>query len=171
MKIRHSTGSGADKVEMNMTPMIDVVFQLLSFFMFTLKIATVEGNFNIQMIAADRRLEGTPNEQQSLKVKLHLSANADGSLSQIELGEACLPSMDALHTQIKSRFLELNQQDAAVRGPGEEGEVEISFDRNLKYLHVMDAVTKVSGFRDPEGHVVKMFQKIKFVKRAEGPAP
>ena len=52
MKIRHTGSALPDKIELNMTPMIDVVFQLLSFFMFTLKIAQVEGNFNIKMPAA-----------------------------------------------------------------------------------------------------------------------
>ena len=41
--------SGPAKVEQNMTPMIDIVFQLLTFFIMTLKIATQEGDFNIKM--------------------------------------------------------------------------------------------------------------------------
>ena len=32
MKIRHTTGSGQEKIELQMTPMIDIVFQLLIFF-------------------------------------------------------------------------------------------------------------------------------------------
>ncbi len=49
MRIR-KTGSGlGDKIELQMTPMIDVVFQLLIFFMFTFKIATQEGDFNVKM--------------------------------------------------------------------------------------------------------------------------
>ena len=34
-----------DNTGLNMTPMIDIVFQLLSFFIFTLKITTQEGDF------------------------------------------------------------------------------------------------------------------------------
>ena len=39
----------AAKVPIDMTPMIDIVFQLLTFFVMTLKIATSEGDFNIKM--------------------------------------------------------------------------------------------------------------------------
>ena len=38
-----------DKFELQMTPMIDVVFLLLIFFMLTFKITIPEGNFNINM--------------------------------------------------------------------------------------------------------------------------
>ncbi len=37
------------KIDINMTPMIDVVFQLLTFFMLTLTSVVVEGDFNIRM--------------------------------------------------------------------------------------------------------------------------
>ena len=49
MKIRHTTGSGQDKIELQMTPMIDIVFQLLIFFIMTFKIVSMEGDFNIKM--------------------------------------------------------------------------------------------------------------------------
>ena len=39
----------ASKIPIDMTPMIDVVFQLLTFFMLTLKTVVVEGDFNIRM--------------------------------------------------------------------------------------------------------------------------
>ena len=44
------------KISIDMTPMIDIVFQLLSFFIFTLKISAQEGDFMIKMpLAAPRR--------------------------------------------------------------------------------------------------------------------
>ena len=43
-----------DKIPLDMTPMIDVVFQLLTFFCMTLKIAAMEGDFNIKMPLAAR---------------------------------------------------------------------------------------------------------------------
>ena len=38
-----------DKVAVDMTPMIDVVFQLMSFFMCSLKVVAPEGDFDIRM--------------------------------------------------------------------------------------------------------------------------
>ena len=49
MKVRHSSSTGKDKIELQMTPMIDIVFQLLVFFIMTFKIVAQEGDFNIKM--------------------------------------------------------------------------------------------------------------------------
>ena len=38
-----------DKIPIDMTPMIDIVFQLLTFFCMTLKVSAAEGDFNIKM--------------------------------------------------------------------------------------------------------------------------
>jgi biopolymer transport protein ExbD len=51
MKMRKNTEA---KVEQNMTAMIDVVFQLLTFFVMSFKVAAMEGDFNIKMPASDR---------------------------------------------------------------------------------------------------------------------
>ncbi len=48
MNVR-GTGKKNEKIEPQMAPMIDVVFQLLIFFMLTLKITSPEGDFNINM--------------------------------------------------------------------------------------------------------------------------
>ena len=68
MKIRN-TGRGDDgEVKLEMTPMIDIVFQLLVFFIMTFKIVSQEGDFNIKMPRAaprarccrDRKPDGRP---------------------------------------------------------------------------------------------------------------
>ena len=46
-----------------MTPMIDVVFQLLIFFMLTLKILEPEGNFDINMPVSGQPTPGAPRSQ------------------------------------------------------------------------------------------------------------
>ena len=50
MRIRHA--ENIDKIELQMTPMIDIVFQLNIFFLFTFKIILPEGDFNIHMPSA-----------------------------------------------------------------------------------------------------------------------
>jgi biopolymer transport protein ExbD len=57
MKVRNSGGKN-EKVEIPMTPMIDIVFQLLVFFIMTFKIVSQEGDFNIKMPLA------APSERQ-----------------------------------------------------------------------------------------------------------
>lgn len=51
-----------DKVLIDMTPLIDIVFQLLTFFVMTLKVASLEGDFNIKMPLANGN-EAAPDIQ------------------------------------------------------------------------------------------------------------
>jgi biopolymer transport protein ExbD len=153
MKIRHSGGSLPDKVEQNMTPMIDVVFQLLSFFMFTLRISEVEGNFNIKMPSATR--SETINTTPPLKVRL--TANADGSLAQLLYNGRPMRDFAALRSQIVS----LVGNDQAIK---DATEVELDCDYHLHYSHVIEAITHVSGYVTEDGQsTVTLVEKIKFL--------
>lgn len=153
MRIRR-TGTGApDKVELNMTPMIDVVFQLLAFFMFTLKISTVEGNFDIKMPSPTKMVQSI-DSQPALKVRL--IAKGDGSLAQILYNGRELTSFAALRSQIVS-FV---GNDQALK---ESAEVEIDSDYHLHYRYIIDAITHVSGYLTDDGQSrVNLVEKIKF---------
>jgi biopolymer transport protein ExbD len=154
MKIRHTGGGLPDKVEQNMTPMIDVVFQLLAFFMFTLRISEVEGNFNIKMPSAARSetITSTP------PLKVRLAANADGSLAQILYnGKPLGLDFAALRSQVVS----LVGNDQAIK---DATEVELDSDYHLHYRYVIDAITHVSGYVTDDGQTtVKLVEKIKFL--------
>lgn len=156
MKIRKSAASGDNKVEMQMTPMIDIVFQLLTFFVMSFTIATQEGDFNIKMplaaMAANTEAPPLP------PIKVRLIASADGSLGGIRMGEQPMPG-----------FKQLNEAIAGIvgtsAGPSVEEspyEVELDCDYNLRYENVVAAITAVSGQVDKQGHVVKLIEKLKF---------
>src|SRR5687768_643117 len=101
MKIR-TVGSGApDKVEQQMTPMIDIVFQLLTFFIMSFKIAAVEGDFSIKMPLAAPSA-GAPTDELLPPIRVRLTANDNGTLRSIQMGERPLPSFAALHNEIIS---------------------------------------------------------------------
>jgi biopolymer transport protein ExbD len=147
MRIRKSVAGTTDKVEMQMTPMIDIVFQLLVFFVMSFKIVEVEGDFNIKMPAA------APSEG-----PVRLEADNQGRLAGIRLGSKPLTSFQALHLEIRA----LIGDD---RGPGsfaESAEVELDVDYNLKYEYVVHAITAISGYVDEQGNVVKLIEKLKF---------
>ena len=159
MKIRHSTGSGQDKIELQMTPMIDIVFQLLVFFIMTFKIVAQEGDFNIKMPLAAPR-EGLPDDTQLPPMKVRLRAAPDGSLAlPISLNETNFDNWEGLHQYIIGII-------GDERGPGsiqETAEVELDADFDLRYENVISAITAVSGYVDPaSGDVVKLVEKIKF---------
>ena len=156
MKVRHQNTEG-DKIELQMTPMIDIVFQLLVFFIMTFKIVSQEGDFNIKMpLAAPAK--GAPDDDLKLPpIKVRLQAGAGGQLAGIAMNERSLPNMDALRNEI----IGLIGDD---RGPGsvqETAEVELDCDYGLRYEHVIQAITAVSGYVEGDT-VVKLVEKIKF---------
>lgn len=155
MKIRNS-GGDAEEIKVEMTPMIDIVFQLLVFFIMTFKIVEVEGDFNIKM-PLSAPSEGLPQEDDVPPMKISLKANEAGRLASISLNGEQFPSMQKLNEYI----ITIVGDD---RGPGsvrETAEVELDCDYNLHYLHVVEAVTAVSG-TVVNDEVVKLIEKIKF---------
>ena len=158
MKVRNTQRHSDENVELQMTPMIDIVFQLLVFFIMTFKIVTPEGDFNIKMPLAAPS-EGLPDDSQLPPIKIRMRADAAGQLANIQLGQRGLGSnFAALHQEIRS----IVGDD---RGPGsiaETTEVELDCDYNLKFKNVIEAITAISGYMDESGHVTKIIEKIKF---------
>jgi biopolymer transport protein ExbD len=141
---------------MQMTPMIDIVFQLLTFFVMSFTIATQEGDFNIKMPLAAAASNDTVIPLPPIKVRL--IADAEGKLAGIRMGE-----------QAMGTFKELNTAIMGIVGTGaapSEGdspyEVELDCDYNLRYENVVAAITAVSGQIDASGHIVKLIEKLKF---------
>ena len=156
MRIRHSTSSGQDKVEMQMTPMIDIVFQLLTFFVMSFKIATQEGDFNIKMPLAAASAS-IPDEEQ-LPIKVRLKAAGDGSLASIEMDGRPMQNFD----QLRKEIIGLVGSATGPNSAAAKAEVELDCDYGLKYENVVRAVTAVSGYISPDNQIVKLIEKIKF---------
>jgi biopolymer transport protein ExbD len=78
--LRRRTGSA--KVELNMTPMIDVVFQLLAFFMLTFTVLAREGDFVIKS-ARLPPATGVPRDIVDLPERVVLEADDAGVLTGI----------------------------------------------------------------------------------------
>jgi biopolymer transport protein ExbD len=136
-----------------MTPMIDVVFLLLTFFVMTFKIITPEGDFNVNMTSQGQaaQVAEVPKEP----VRIHLKAGQEGTLAAIQLNNDNVGSMDELQKRIKA----LVQVKADL-------EVELAPDENLHYEHVIAAVSAMNG-EVINGQVKKICDNIKFVKIIE----
>ena len=143
-----------DKIPIDMTPMIDVVFQLLAFFCMTLRIASAEDDFNIKMPLAAPRAASDPD--QIPPIKLRLVAGVDGSCQDIIMNDRSFggDGWGALHQEVAGLVRDGSLSD--------EAEVELNCDYNLKYENVIRAITAVSGERQPNGDILKMIEKIKF---------
>jgi biopolymer transport protein ExbD len=171
MKVRGS-GKEAEKIDINMTPMIDIVFQLLTFFIMSLKIAAAEGDFNIKMPLSAPR-QGQPDDRELPPFRLRMTANADGTLKTLRLDQNTLrANLDPKDEDGRAgAFAALRQEVISRvgddRGPGSiasTAEVEIDADYNLDYEHVIAAITSVSGYVSPTDRksVVKLIEKVKF---------
>jgi len=161
MAVKFKKAGLPDKIPIDMTPMIDIVFQLLSFFCMTLRVSEAEGDFNIKMPLAAPRA-GVPDPNLTPPIKIRLRADpATGNLVELVMNEATggIPFTGAnrwksLNTYIRDRVGEGNMAAST--------EVELDCDYGLKYEYVIEAITAVSGKVTPTGEVVKMIEKIKF---------
>ena len=159
MKIRNRDGE-AQKNQLNMTSMIDVVFLLLIFFVMTFKIVELEGDFSVKMPLANK--SSAVVDPTDLPLKLRLRADDQGRLSSVSLNEIDLGNGSESFDRLRAKVVELVGTTAPVEG--EEGpQIEIDTDYNLRYENVIQAITAVSGYKDGN-QVVKLIEKIKFAK-------
>jgi len=157
MRVARSAGSRPERIELAMTPMIDVVFQLLIFFMLALKIFTPEGDFAVKMpLGPPQPTETPPMELPPLRVRL--TAATDGRLAAIRVGERSLGrDFFALRAEVRNLV-------ADVSGPGgaSDLEVELDCDEHLRYEYTMEAITAVSGYSE-NGRLHHLVEQIRFV--------
>lgn len=155
MKFRNT--NHREEIPLQMTPMIDIVFQLMVFFVFTFKIVLPEGDFSIRMPSAQQSVASTPSETPLLKVRLR--AGDDGELAALQLGDVSF-SGDAPFYQLQTKIRELIG-DAAGPRPSDQ-EVEIDADFSLKYRYAMNAITAVTGYVDETGEQHKLIERVRF---------
>jgi biopolymer transport protein ExbD len=156
MKFRKRQNLREDKIELQMTPMIDIVFQLLVFFIMSFKIVAQEGDFNIKMPLAAPNA-GAVDDSLLPPLKLQLRADQAGKLAGIRLNDQDFSDFATLHAHVRGLIGDQS-------GPGSVGdaEIEIDCDYQLRYTHAIDAVTAVSGYVDADGNVIKLIDKITF---------
>ena len=155
MKIRHA--GHREETKLQMTPMIDIVFQLMVFFVFTFKIALPEGDFNVRM-PAQAGAAALPSETPILRVRLR--ADDERNLAALELGDVQITGNNPFG-ELQSRIRGMVDDSA---GPGSvDQEVEIEADYNLRYKYVMSAMTAITGYIDPAtGERHKLIEKVRF---------
>ncbi len=146
-KTRHTLAE--TKCEIEMTPTLDIIFQLLIFFILTFKPITDEGQFGVNMsnlpggsLALPTVVPGmgddtaSPDVQFIPPLRVLLSAGPGGHLSSsgIAVGDVQLQSLDYLRFHIRS----------LVRGSADEYEVVIEADPKLQYQYIVQAVNAIS---------------------------
>ena len=147
--------------EMDMTAMIDMVFQLIIFFMCTLKVSEPEGDFEISMpLGAPSASAVSDAELPPFKVRLQ--AGADGRLAALTFNGTNLGSGESAFAKLNSEVLRaVNALGAIGKDQQEKQEVEIDSDYNLNYRYIINAIGACSG-RMQNGVTVRYISKIKF---------
>ena len=159
MKFRHRSKQ-EENTELPMTSMIDIVFLLLVFFIMTFKISAQEGDFNVKMPLEGN---GRPSDNTQLPLKLRLKSNGAGELQEIVLNETLSFGQD--WEQLRAYILDLVGDEA---GPtDDEGpQIEIDLDYDLHYVHVIEAITSVTGYRQGDD-VVTLIDRINFAPQRQ----
>jgi biopolymer transport protein ExbD len=151
-------------VKVDMTPMIDIVFQLLVFFIMTFKVVAMEGDFKIKMPIAS-------NEAQSMEevfptvLNVKISAGANGGVTSVAVDTG---GADPQSFSDENWPASLTSYVAkAISGEGDpstaqDTEVEFDIDYGLRYMFTIKAIESVSGIIQPDGSVKKLIEKIKF---------
>jgi biopolymer transport protein ExbD len=155
MKLRHHVRD--DKVELSMTPMIDIVFLLNIFFLFTFKIVLPEGDFNVQMPSAAAARAAEPSELPPLR--LVMKSAPTGELADLQLAGRSFGNGRDAFAQLQNYIRTQVVADGGVAA--EEQEVEIDADYNLNYDYVVRAITAVTGYVE-NGQPHKLIERIKF---------
>lgn len=125
-----------------------------------------EGDFNIKMPLAAPR-EGLPDPDRLPPMKLRLMADNTGRLASIRLNERLFDNWAAVRNQIVT----ILGNDRGPSSRQETTELEISCDYNLRYEHVINAITAVSGYVDENGWLVMLIEKIRFSPPKKMPPP
>lgn len=159
MKFRHRSKQ-QDKCELSMTSMIDIVFLLLVFFVMTFKISAQEGDFNVKM---PKPGDGVQADTTELPMKLRLTSDGNGNLREIVMNESRSFGVD--WNSLRAYIIQ-TVGDASGPTDNDGPEVEIDLDFDLHYVHVIEAITAVTGYRSGND-VVRLVDKIKFAPQRE----
>ena len=135
-------------IEIPVTPMLDMAFQLLTFFILTYRPAPAEGQFSMNLLPAqpatviskeapkDQASDTLPTELRTLQTILR--AGGDGQISQITLLENPVADLKAFKTELESLLKDPNLMfDQAL----------IKVDPNLKYSELIKVVDVYSSLK------------------------
>ncbi len=136
---------------MQITPMLDMAFQLLSFFILTYHPAPIEGQFAMNLLPAAPAIKmdaaappDTNAKNDDVPAKLRtittqLRANPDGSLGLVTLEELEVQGMVALKLKLEEILNPANKVDFE--------QALIEADPNLKYEELMKVIDIYSSLK------------------------
>jgi biopolymer transport protein ExbD len=135
---------GEVRAEPNMTPLLDVVFQLITFFMLVFRISTESYDQRVKLPVAgsSRPVEGSAAGQD------HLILNIDSAGSLLWGGQVLGTDRAIRELDIQARLIRLNLKVAGKEpGPGEPlpTVIVLRADRRARFEQVFQLITACQG--------------------------
>ena len=156
-----------EEIQLNMTAMIDIVFQLLIFFIMTFKVVAQEADFNIKMPLASGPatdiLEAPPT-----RIRVSLRSGAEGVINSIQVDDDVETLTFGPDPNLYLDLTDYIEQKLAGEGDPESAkktEVEFDIDYGLRYGYTVRAIEAVSG-KVSGGKVKKLIENIKFKNKS-----
>ena len=156
------------EVELNMAAMLDMAFQLLTFFILTFRPAPVEGQVLLRLpppqpvtnVNATQQAGSDPNNADALKglttLVITAVANNDGTLRQMAIGETSMGNIQAMERRLTT----------VLSDPGSGfDQVIIQVDSRLRYEELMQVVDVCTRQKLPSG---EKLTKLSFVELPAG---
>ncbi|MEK7310219.1 MAG: biopolymer transporter ExbD [Planctomycetota bacterium] len=133
--------------ELNMTPMIDVIFQLMIFFMCSIHFKSLEGKLYSYLPRDKGMLSTTVTDPilEEVRIKLAYSESAP-LLTRIKVGEREFPDWDTLFNHMRGL------KDSLVTSSGDVIPVKIDADEKIPVQSVVNAlnICKKAGVQKTE---------------------
>ncbi len=137
------------EVEVQITPMLDMAFQLLAFFILTYRPAPTEGQFSMNLLPSAPAIDITAKQENPGEAKgnadvpaalrtlnTNVYANAEGRIGRMTIGENEYQTLDQLEARLKEIVSDKTLLfDQAV----------IQYDANLRYEDVMKVINVFAG--------------------------
>ncbi|MEQ1907023.1 MAG: biopolymer transporter ExbD, partial [Pirellulaceae bacterium] len=153
--------SRTEDMRLNMTAMIDIVFQLLIFFVVTFKVTAMETDFNIKM---PLDAQGSPTDVMPDLIQVTMRAAADRNIAAIEVDNGIAQEKyngADMYDQL-TNFVEKSLAGNGDPTTAKDVEVEFIIDAPLRYGFTVRGIEHVSGRIQSDGTVKKLVEKIKF---------
>jgi len=146
------------RVDLQMTPLIDVVFQLLTFFLMSFRIAAAEGD--IALLLPHNNVSPGPANRIADVIRVRLIARDDGGLATLHItglpptvGPQVFAELHAYAIRMVGAARDANQPDPIV---------ELDADDHLRYENIVAAVTAASRQVDDHGRIVPLVNQVRF---------
>ena len=162
-------------VEMNLAAMLDMAFQLLTFFILTFRPAPIEGQLALNLpppvpqtnVESPQEFgQGTTDVLAMQTLHLHVVANDRGDVSEIKIEANSVIEGHLDETKIMRLDKHLQSQFALQHIPYDR--VQIAVDGRLRYGELMRIIDLCHKQHLPDG---SLMQRISFTEVNQGPDP